>query len=770
MAYPGNPDLSAEAQERVLSAFRQVVSNLQQGQREEAQIGLEFVLRLDPDFRPAVDLHRQLSSGAQEINLAEVILQLEAPTTDAINELLVEAVEDFNQRNFLKAKEKVEKVLVELPGHQEARELLGQLGEALKVEQQVGQFLAQAHEALNSGDAEEAANFVTMAQALDPHHSGIAPTLQEIYDKGGAPRAQPDAPGEPAAADASLFSVDEEPEADFSLRFDELDDPVEQAPVTTPEPDPLSSGAAVALGNGTAPDAAQVTPQAEAAPPEDFSFPGAPEEMAEPSADAGGAAESLADAFEPGLDEPSPAMQADDLSDLFDAGPEKAEEAPVDEGDELQILRSKGVAAFEAGNFLAAIDSWSRIYLIDPSNTEIPARIEEAKKALEETNRKVEHLIFDAQDAEISGDTDKALMLANQILAVQPDHSEALEIAGRLSGEAPVAPPEAPQPDAGDAGDVMPDLEDDLFEEPFAEGDELGEATLEEIDWEDAPPVRRRLLALSGRGLAVVGVAVVLLMVAGWFGLRSMLGGDSDGGAEDVYALRAQAEELYKSGQAVQALRLVEQYEPADAAEEKVVGVLAAKYLKAIATPTPTPVPASFLTGRRLLDEGLWYRAYSEALAGLKAHPEDQGLQQLVAAVESVEPKASDLHHLIQNNNHQGAVGAIRDLMLSHPDQADLQEVFGRALFNAALEELRSYNLTGAESHLLEYIELDPNDAQVNRILEFISNYKARPVDMQLRVFIQSLTERRGWSKLPPVEKGPEEEPVATPTPAQTGE
>ena len=119
-------------------------------------------------------------------------------------------MESFNQRNFLEAKERVEGVLIELPGHQEARQLLGQIDDALKVENQVGQFLAQAHEALDQGDAQEAANFVMMAQALDPHHSGIAPTLQEIYDRGGLPEQEPAAPegAETVAFETSDAGVD----------------------------------------------------------------------------------------------------------------------------------------------------------------------------------------------------------------------------------------------------------------------------------------------------------------------------------------------------------------------------------------------------------------------------------------------------------------------------------------------------------------------------------------------------------------------------------
>ena len=54
MAYPGNPELSPQAQDRVMTAFRQVVGKLQEGSREEALIGLEFVLRLDPAYAPGV--------------------------------------------------------------------------------------------------------------------------------------------------------------------------------------------------------------------------------------------------------------------------------------------------------------------------------------------------------------------------------------------------------------------------------------------------------------------------------------------------------------------------------------------------------------------------------------------------------------------------------------------------------------------------------------------------------------------------------------------
>ena len=45
------------------------------GNREEALIGLEFVLRLDPAFVPATNLKRQLGTSSDEIDLGEVELK-----------------------------------------------------------------------------------------------------------------------------------------------------------------------------------------------------------------------------------------------------------------------------------------------------------------------------------------------------------------------------------------------------------------------------------------------------------------------------------------------------------------------------------------------------------------------------------------------------------------------------------------------------------------------------------------------------------------------
>jgi uncharacterized protein HemY len=281
------------------------------------------------------------------------------------------------------------------------------------------------------------------------------------------------------------------------------------------------------------------------------------------------------------------------------------------------------------------------------------------------------------------------------------------------------------------------------------------------------------MLAVSPRTLIIGAIGAIVLLVIIWFGLRAILGGGEPTAANDVYVMRSEAEALFAQGKPAAALRLVEDFRPREEGDEEVVALLTTKYRAALATPTPTPVPAAAIEAKELLARGLWFRAYDAARRGLESHPGDGGLLEIVDQIDSMDQRAASLRTQLVNRNHRAAVNTAHDLVEAHPDQADLTEVLGRSLFNAALAELRTYNLTGARSYLDQLVELQPADDEVRRILEFIDTYKARPVDMQLKVFIQSLNERTAWSALPAEgvstsEPGPDAAAEPTPTPAAT--
>jgi len=753
-----------------MTAFKQVLTNLQAGQREEAMIGLEFVLRLDPKFSPAANLKRQLASSSNEIDLGDIIAQLQAPTTEAINGLLIEAVDDFNSREFLGAKEKVEKVLIDLPGHQEARDLRDQIDKALKIEGQVGQFLIQAREALAKGDPQEAANFVMMAQALDPHHTGIASTLKEIDETGGLALSQEGTAELPAASQEQTM-------------------PPSRPASTGTESEPISVADAVDPG---APD-----------PPPDDQLGSPPENALAGEEDAFAVEFDTQDPFADLMDsEPEPAMPepppvptfgdgggddvsfppVDDTADLFSAPPESFDTgdpvgAPSDgedsdfadmkDADEdsiassIQELIERGQAAYDQRDQPLAISIWSRVFLLKPTHPEAGHLIERAKKSLAEIENQIESLFSKARDAFDEGEHDAARLLITKALALRPNHLEvnllkeqldreqgvvsakpqAEETPARRVEDSPAAVPELPELDDDLFGDlpVGPDadadaesLDDDLFSDHDEDFDDFEELSL----------VDRIRSKISVRLLAIAGVALVVVLAGVWLGGNFLTSEPEE--VDDSAAVNEvliAADRLYKEHKVEEALHLLREF-PAAGLSQQRIEMRISKYEVSLAPPTPTPVPEDASRAQALFDQGLWWSAYMAATDGLAAYPDDPGLMELQQLIIETEPEAPILHNALKTRDYRTAVSISEDLLLQYPGQGDIVVVLERSLFNAALAESRAYNLTGAENHLTRLLELKPEDEEALRFLEFVQKYKVRAADMRLEIFIRSLNER----------------------------
>jgi tetratricopeptide (TPR) repeat protein len=715
MAYPGNPELSPQAQDRVMTAFRQVIGKLQEGSREEALIGLEFVLRLDPAYAPASHLHKQLSSGATEIDLNDIVSQLQAPTSDAINSLLVEAVEDFNNRDFSAARQKVEQVLLDLPGHQEARQLLREIEGATKGDTQVTNFLDQARDALRAGNSQEAANFVMMAQALDPHHKDIAATLAEIEAAGGMSLEQagftPDDAGvtggdfEPPVDDPPDFAAAESASEMFADTV-ETDAPEERE---KPEEEPKH------------------VPPAVSGPP-DFS------------------SEDTAPTFDPVSEQPpqpSPKKPeepyyeetASQVSELFQEGPEPFDAASGEaDGDSnlmtiRQLLAQGGSAAAE-DDYAAAIDAWSRVFLYDPDHDEARDRIEHIRHAKDELDRRIEPMLANALDAHEAGDEATARDFVSRILELAPRHVDASRLADFLGG-----------PD----GASMPELEDDLFSDDFDATADFGvevsqpTATLEG-EWRTPKKPKRRLgwqwWAIIG-GVAVVVVAFSLWVASGLMPEAA----PPEKRIDVVNRVLVEAAELYNKGQIEEAIVLLEQNSKDDPFQVRIDNRIN-DYRTKIATPVPTPVPEGLAACRELLAEGRWMAAYQRVKAELKLFPNDPGLEEVRLEILETEPEAAALYDAVAAGDYRAATAISRDLLEKRPDDPEVVGFYERTLFNAGMAELRAFNLPQSEAYLQELAERQPEDAEVQRILEFIDTYKSRPVDMQLEIFVGSIESR----------------------------
>ncbi len=69
VSYPGSPALSAEAREKVLQTFRHTLDMARAGRNEDALLGCDFILKMDPRFAPA----RRLLSSLRGVAAGTVI-------------------------------------------------------------------------------------------------------------------------------------------------------------------------------------------------------------------------------------------------------------------------------------------------------------------------------------------------------------------------------------------------------------------------------------------------------------------------------------------------------------------------------------------------------------------------------------------------------------------------------------------------------------------------------------------------------------------------
>lgn len=72
MSYSGNPSLSSDVKQRILSTFDQTLELARDGNRQEALLGCDFVLRMDPQFQPAQLLQERLRSSAGAVRVDDL--------------------------------------------------------------------------------------------------------------------------------------------------------------------------------------------------------------------------------------------------------------------------------------------------------------------------------------------------------------------------------------------------------------------------------------------------------------------------------------------------------------------------------------------------------------------------------------------------------------------------------------------------------------------------------------------------------------------------
>lgn len=725
MAYPGDTSLDPTVQQRVLTAFAEAVRLHRESRSDEARSILRSITEVDPRFVPAGRLEQAIAAGAQ-VDLMQLVGDVAILSGKDINEVLVKAHQAYGQRDYQTAQTLAQEVLREQPGHPEARHLALEAEGRLRATGDMRAHLARIREALDAGLAEEARTYLRLVKAIDPTNAEAAELerrLQlaakpleveadsafefEVFD--GASEA-PVKVEEPIAAPPRPASPPLPPRR---LMAERPFEPVAAAPSQHP---PEAAG-----GGRPAPPAAPPPPP-----------PPAPTAAAEPTAAAsrpGGiefesAGEAGAPDFHPGVE-----------FGLGGPGQAEAEDAPA----RIQALLAHGQGDFVRGDFQAAIDTWSRIYLIDAQHKEAEKRIEEARRRREEVERLAEHKSHEAYEAFEKGDADGARRLCEEVLKLQPQHLAAHDLLQRLA--TPAAPP--PTPAAAPAG-----VEEDLFRDDFvpagiarAAGAPLmpspgsGAAAQPRAAEYPAPPRRVALPSIPLPWLGV-GVGVLLVVIVAGFLLRGKV---LSGGGGAVTDALAEAEELAKQGQLQEAIQLLQSLQgQAEGEQANRVNQRVLEYQRRLKLKTaPPPVPESKVVAEAVA-AGNRVKAMRMIRDGLGRLPGDPELSKLQSEIASYSPAIGTLADAVGTRNWENIRSLSEKVLKEHPDDAEVRHLWSVATFNTAVIHLRRYQV--AEGHellvqLLKYTQ----DPEVGRLRELANTYLSRPSDPRYQIFVTNI-------------------------------
>jgi len=396
MTYPGNPALAPDIQERILETYRHSVESASEGNPQEALLGCDFVLRLDPQFQPAKTLQQMLAAGRSPESFRDLIAPRAATgaaaMTAASSGLVATFARLLEARRFEELLTAAQAQGAAVAGDPKLRDLVAQAQSRFEAEPFIRDVLEGARKAIGAGRLDDVAGLLDKARSLDPTHPGLA-EVERLRS---------------AAASVST-----------SLK---IDWDAEDGPAFVPPP---------ALSfEPPAPASASAPPTAAAPPPTAFAV------ASPPNFEAFGATPGSLDL--PDLDfsiDTAPGLEPD-----FGAGESAPAAAPGEEESDttgrVQALLDEGEGAFERGEYQGAIDSWSRIFLIDIDNEEAARRIERARQLKAEHEREVEEIFHNGVSRFDAGDWAAAKDAFTRVLAAQPSYILAREYLEKIEEHA----------------------------------------------------------------------------------------------------------------------------------------------------------------------------------------------------------------------------------------------------------------------------------------------------------------------------------------------
>jgi tetratricopeptide (TPR) repeat protein len=715
MSYPGNEGLTQEMQERILSTFKQTLTAAAAGNRQEATLGCDFILRLDSLFAPARQLQERLEAGEGPVELAD----LAAATGISLDEAVPAPAEAAREAA----------PAAQPPAIDELDDLDLDMG---------------------LGDT----------PAAPPQPTADAAPAAGAEPPPAAPQA-PVAPPEPAPGVAES-PAREQPAAPGSGGLDELAD-LELA--ASDEAEPAVSSTA---------EAAEETPPSEAAPeeaapvevtaedvipeppaaPEPAEEPPAGEAVSEEAAPVEVATEEVKPeppaATEPAEEPPAPSTAPADEAGAISLDAEPSAQLDSESQRRIDDLLAEGRQAFDGGEYQGAIDAWSRIFLIDIDHAEANQRIEEARKLKAEADRKVEEKFHEGIAHLESGDTDAAADSFRAVLEMQSSHVTARDYLEKLeAGEVPV-PSEMPvaadteTPIDADLEDVDLELRDELADEAKPKPDRGTKAVGESM-------VSVKRSPFKSPGFLIIAAAGLIAVAGGAWYLFNNWSSLFPNSAEQAPALTtpdpvARARGLHEQGKtpiAIAQLRrlppgspqydeaqvLIAQWEleqaPADLGPDGPSPQEVARREALVAEAGAAADRREFMRTSELLSEAAAIAPLSGTEVQLLARADEQ-LQELQNFISIFREGEWDL--------------ALRDLWLLHdsdPGNRDVTRLLVDSYYNLGLRSLQRKDIKEAAEQFGEALKLNADDPELLRLADFAATYQTRSTDLLYRIYVK---------------------------------
>lgn len=427
--------------------------------------------------------------------------------------------------------------------------------------------------------------------------------------------------------------------------------------------------------------------------------------------------------------------------------------------DRIGELLVEGQSALDQGDYQDAIDSWSRIFLIDIDHGEANARIEEARRLKAESERQIEESFHEGVSLWELGSTDKAREQFEKVLRINASHPGAKDYIRRMDArDVPeIADLGGGAKPSGDTEIFAPPGEEPLSDdlEPPVEAAPAGEAPARE----GAPPTGKpaptakfgRQLLSNRRFLALAGLGVlVLLAVFGWLYMKRDDLFPNSGDGEPVAQVDSleRARTLAAAGQTAMAIGQLDQL-PTDHPQFAEAQALIAQW------EAPAQVDPEVPSGPSELE-----LAQRDQLVGLaraaRQNQENLRASRYYALAAKITP-LDDEDRLVQTEVEQRLAGlesqielfeqgdwefVLPDLWRLHQanlEDRDIVRLMVDSYYNLGVRDLQRGDTGAAAEKLKRAVELDPLDAQVSRLLRFSEVYGSRPADLLFRIFVKYL-------------------------------